>query len=428
MNQDKNVGVGLFGLGNIGVGVVRTLAANKDVIARNLGFSLNLRRIVDIDITTDRGVAVDPALLSTDRNDILNDTEISIVIELIGGAGIAKTLVEASLNAGKHVVTANKELIAKHGPELAALAAKNGVLLLFEASVGGGIPVLTPLLTCLRANKIDRVLGIVNGTTNYILTQMQDTGAAFGDILKSAQEQGFAEADPTNDIEGFDAAYKTVILCSTAFGKRVDVGDIHREGITRIAACDMENAARMGYTVKLLSVSRDLGDRLDARVHPALVPLSHPLAGIKGVLNAVYIEGRPIGPLMFVGRGAGPDATSSAVLGDVIALATDTISKTQADLFRDTPLMPVSECAFPFYIRMNVADRAGVLADVSAILAKHGISIHSVSQHSAAVQGVAEIIWLTHPAPEAEMQSALDAVRGLDCVQSTDAVIRVLDD
>lgn len=432
MNAGGKIGIGLFGFGNIGAGVVRTLNENRDVIRRNLGFELEIIKIVDIDITTDRGIKVPKSVLSTDKDDIINNDKISIVIELIGGAGIAKTIVEKSLKAGKSVVSANKELMAKHGPELLGLAAKNNVNLLYEASVGGGIPIITPLLTCLRANRMDRIIGIVNGTTNYILTQMQQTGADFADILKEAQKKGFAEANPKNDIEGYDAAYKTVVLCSAGFGKRVDVADVYREGITHITINDIENAAEMGFTIKLLSVSENLNGTMNARVHPMLVPLSHPLANINGVVNAVYVEGYPIGPLMFVGRGAGPNATSSAVLGDVIAIATDTISKTATDINRKTAIKPIGDCEFCFYIRMTVEDRAGVLADITKVFGKHKVSIKSMNQHcpcsgEECAGGNAEIVWLTHRTLEKNVQRSLEAVRGLGCVESVDSLIRVLE-
>ena len=428
MTDRGSVGIGLFGFGNIGAGVVRTLTQNREIIRRNLGLTLDLRRIVDIDIESDRGVDTTGITLSKNKDDITGDASISVVIELIGGAGIARTIVQECLEAGKHVVTANKELMAKCGPELAKIAAANNVKLLYEASVGGGIPVLAPMLTCLRANRIRRILGIVNGTTNYILTQMQDKGAAFDDVLKDAQALGFAEADPTNDVEGYDARYKTVVLCSAGFGKRVDVADIYCEGITKITTADMKNAGTMGYTVKLLSFSESLDDgSVTARVHPALVPLTHPLATISGVLNAVYLEGDPVGPLMFVGQGAGPSATSSAVLGDVIALATDTISKTSTDLHEPARLAPMAECSFPYYIRMNVLDRAGVLAEITRIFGDKRVSIKSMHQSAVSDDG-AEIIWITHPAPEQDLQDSLAAARALDCVRDIPAVIRVLED
>lgn len=420
-------GIGLFGFGNIGAGVVRTLTANREVIRRNLGLDLELRAICDIDLESDRGVDTTGITLTRNREDIIGDPAIPIVIELIGGATIAKTVVEESLASGKHVVSANKELMAKHGPELARLAADNNAHLLFEASVGGGIPVLTPMLTCLRANRINRILGIVNGTTNYILTQMEDTGAPFGDILADAQARGYAEADPTNDIEGYDARYKTVVLCSVGFGKRVAVEDVYCEGITRITTADMENAARMGYTIKLLSCSENLDHGVAARVHPALVPLSHPLANIRGVLNAIYLEGDPVGPLLFAGQGAGPAATSSAVLGDVIALATQTIPSTRVDRHEPAGIIPMDEGEFRFYIRMNVQDRAGVLAEITRVFGELKVSIESMRQN--AVNGdSAEIIWITHPAPEKALQDSLERIRALDCVRDIPAVIRALKD
>ncbi|HPI76362.1 MAG TPA: homoserine dehydrogenase, partial [bacterium] len=266
----KEVKIGLFGFGTIGAGVVRALKANSDVIASKTGISLSLTKIVDIDTKSNRGVDFSPAVLGSDASAIIEDPEISIVVELIGGAGVARQIVSDCLKKGKHVVTANKELIAKHGPELSALARKNGARLLFEASVGGGIPILHPLLSCLRGNKIKRALGIVNGTTNFILSQMAETGASFDDILAEAQARGYAEADPTNDVEGFDAAYKASILSTVAFGKHVDAASMFRQGITNVSREEMRFASGLGYVIKLLTVLEDRENGVDARVHPVL--------------------------------------------------------------------------------------------------------------------------------------------------------------
>lgn len=425
--MDKDVvGVGLFGFGNIGAGVVDTLAQNRDVIMRNTGVEIKLLKVVDIDIERDRGVAIDKSVLSVNAEDIIDNPDISVVIELIGGASFAKSVVERCLEKGKSVVTANKELIAKHGAELVALAGKNNARLLFEASVGGGIPVLTPLLTCLRANRIDRIVGIVNGTTNYILTQMAETGGDFQDILKDAQDKGFAEADPTNDIEGFDSAYKTVILCSVGLGFEVKPGDVYREGITKISLRDIRDAHELGFAIKLLSVSENRGGSVAARVHPCLVPLSHPLAGVNGVLNGIYVEGRPIGPLMFVGRGAGAPATSSAVIGDVISIAAGTSGARPAAAVSGAKLFPMEDAEFSFYIRMTVTDRPGVLAEVSKIFGENKVSIQSLTQKSSGGE-VAEIVWLTHCVSERCAQGALSLIKELDCVRSVDTVIRALE-
>ncbi len=430
MNDNTSLSVGLFGFGTIGVGTARLLQTNATIIREKTGKNITLKKIVDIDITTDRGISLPDGTLSTDRADILDDPEISIVIELIGGSGIARELVSQALSKGKHVVTANKELIAKYGDELIALARANNVQLLYEASVGGGIPILTPLLTCLRGNTINRVLGIVNGTTNFILTQMDQLGADFAPTLREAQSRGYAEANPTNDIEGFDTRYKAVILASVAFGKRVSVDDVYKEGITAVSRQEMACARKLGYRIKLLAILENGADSIDVRVHPVLIPAEHPLASINGVLNAVYLEGTPIGPLMFVGEGAGPSATSSAIAGDIISLAVSPSDAPGAgpwDTFSPTPLKPVDHVTNAFYLRMTVEDRPGVLAEISHAFGAAGVSIHSMFQNPTSGTSDVDIVWLTHTTPEGKLNLALDDIRKLPCVRCVASVIRVLD-
>jgi homoserine dehydrogenase len=422
--EAKEVKIGLFGFGTIGAGVVRALKSNSDVITSKTGVTLSLTKIVDIDTKTDRGVDIGKAVFGSESSAIIDDPEISIVIELIGGAGVARQIVSDCLKKGKHVVTANKELIAKHGPELSALARENGARLLFEASVGGGIPILHPLLSCLRGNKIKRALGIVNGTTNFILSQMAETGASFDDILAEAQARGYAEADPTNDVEGFDAAYKASILSTVAFGKHVDAASMFRQGITNVSREEMRFASGLGYVIKLLAVLEDREDGVDARVHPVLLPKNHPLASVNNVLNAVYIEGEPIGPLMFVGEGAGPSATSSAVIGDIITVATESNSSKTPEIFNKAELVSVCDVDNAFYIRMRVEDRPGVMAEVSCCLGDMGVSIAQVAQDT--IDGdQAEIVWLTHKVSEGNMMDALERIEALGCVFSVLSVIRV---
>lgn len=425
--KSNELNIGLFGFGTIGTGVLDTLSRNAEVIYGKTGVRLNLTKIVDVDTSRDRGVPLGGAKLSNERASILGDDSISVVIELIGGAGAAREIVTEALKKGKHVVTANKELVARYGAELEALARENGVRLMFEAAVGGGIPILTPLLTCLRANHINRVIGIVNGTTNFILSQMASTGASFGEILKEAQARGYAEADPTNDVEGFDAAYKATILAAAAFGKHVDVGAVFREGISRISREEMDCASSLGYTIKLLMAIENHDEGADVRVHPALLPKQHPLASVNGVLNAVYLEGRPIGPLMFVGEGAGPTATSSAVVGDVVALATGCFDSTPPPpTFVKARLVPIENVDNAFYLRMQVEDRPGVLAEISRCFGDFKVSIASLVQRPAA-GGRAEIVWLTHVTNEGNLKKALDSVRALNCVDDIVSIIRVFD-
>jgi homoserine dehydrogenase len=422
----KQVKIGLFGFGTIGRGVADTLESNGNVIAEKTGVRLSLKEIVDIDENAGTDVPLCGARFGKDAGAILNDDSIKIVVELIGGVGAARDLVAECLKRGKHVVTANKELIAKHGPELEALAREHAVRILFEASVGGGIPILTPLLTCLRANRVHRMLGIVNGTTNYILSEMESKGASFSKSLKEAQKEGYAEADPTNDIEGYDAAYKAVILSAVAFGKFVDVASIHREGILGISSEEMDFARQLGYKIKLLAVLEDGADGVSVRVHPALLPKKHPMASIDGVLNAVYIDADPIGPLMFVGRGAGPAATSSAVIGDIIALATGCVDSEPGSIFKSASLVPKEKISNAFYIRMQVKDRPGVLADISRCFSDLSVSIASVMQST--IEGDrAQILWLTHKTPEDSFEKALEHISGMKSVYKIISILRVFD-
>lgn len=424
----QDVGVGLIGFGTIGAGVVRTLAERRSVIRDSLGFDLKLIKIADIDIETDRGVRVGPKMLTTDYRDVSRNRDVSIAVELIGGTKPAREIVLDCLRNGKHVVTANKELISKHGPELLRAARRNNVCLLFEASVGGGIPILSPLLSCLRANSVRKVVGIVNGTTNYILTQMEREAAEFDEALCEAQERGYAEADPTIDVDGLDPMYKIAILTAVAFGRHVPVDDISREGIRHVTRRDMCYALELGYRIKLVAVSQEVKGGQDVRVHPTLLPLSHPLASVHGVLNAVYVEGEPVGGLMFVGKGAGPDATSSAVVGDVIELAEGRAQmlNPKRNFFRKAELIPAAKRKSAFYMRMVAEDRPNVLAEITAILGAKRVSIASVVQ-KAVIEGDAEIVWLTHPTPEKSLRDAVGRIRRLDCVRDIPAVIHVMD-
>lgn len=423
----RDFSIGLFGFGTIGTGLVRTLQNNAGLIRRNVGFDVVLKKIVDVDTTRDRGVQLAPGVLTSNAEDILDDPEITVVVELIGGTGIAREIVTKALKSGKHVVSANKDLISRHGPELVALARRNGVSLLYEASVGGGIPILTPLATILKGNRIQRILGIVNGTTNYILSTMKEKNLDFETCLRDAQALGYAEANPTNDIEGLDAAYKATILASVAFGARVEVENIHREGISAITKSDMDLAEKMGYTIKLLAIAEHDEKTVDVRVHPALLPHAHPLAGIHGVLNGIFLEGSPIGPLLFVGRGAGPDATSSAVLGDILEIAEGRAQapRYQRELFEPAPLRPIDALRCAFYLRMIVDDRPGVLADITRIFGDRGVSIASNFQ-KALDRKTAEIVWVTHNCVEKDIRAAIADIRALPSVREIPAILRIL--
>lgn len=388
-DMSKPLNIGLIGFGNIGTGVVRTLVFNKELHDARLPRPMVLKRIVDRDTTTHRNAPYDPKILTDKVDEIFEDPEIDVVIELVGGEEPARTFVERALKAGKHVVTANKALLALHGPELIALASEKGVGLLYEAAVGGGIPIIRTLQQGLSANAFTSVQGILNGTCNYILSRMADEGIAFNDVLRVAQEKGYAEPDPTYDIEGYDTAHKTAILASLAFGMDIRFDDVFVEGITKIQPVDFKYAKELGYAIKLLGIAkRDTHNgAVEVRVHPTLVPLHSPLGQVAGVYNSVLVEGEPIGPTMYYGQGAGPAATSSAVVSDLMALAADEAGFSR---YRDNRLgvtvgekkiKPIGEMSTNYYIRFTMLDRPGVMATLGKALADQNVSIESMIQH-----------------------------------------------
>lgn len=422
------INIGLIGFGKVGTGAVRLLVENEESIARKVGSRLRIKRIADIDITTPRPVRIDPSLLTTDADKIIADPTIDIVIETVGGLSPAGEFIRRSLEAGKHVVTANKELIAKEGQTLLPLAARLKRDLMFEASVGGGIPIIRPLKTCLAGNEIAEVKGIVNGTTNYILSRMKDEGLSFDRALREAQEQGYAELDPSSDVEGHDAAYKICILASIAFTSRADVNKVYREGITAIAAEDMHYAEELGFVIKLLAVAKRLDDGMSVRVHPAFVPRSHPLAHVNGVFNAIFVRGSAAGDVMFYGRGAGSEAAGSAVVGDVIDIARNinlnATGRVPCTCYEERPMLGMERVTCRNYVRIIAEDKPRVLAAIATKFADSDISIESVLQRMLP-DSTAEIVWLTHEAPEPKMRSALEAISALPVVKSIGSRIRV---
>ena len=422
------INIGLIGFGKVGSGAAKLLIENRDSIAGKVGSRLHIKRIADLDITTPRRIEVDRSILTTDANEIINDPEIDIVIETIGGLKPAGDFIRRSLENGKHVVTANKELIAKEGETLLPLAAGLKRDLMFEASVGGGIPIVRPLKNCLAGNEILEVKGIVNGTTNYILTRMQDDGLGFDEALKSAQDLGYAELDPTSDVEGHDAAYKISILASIAFTSRADVAKVYREGITHVTGKDMRYADALGFVIKLLAVAKRMDGAMSVRVHPAFVPKSHPLAHVNGVFNAVYVRGNAVGEVMFYGRGAGSDAAGSAVVGDVIDIARNirfgATARVPCTCFDEREMLGMESVRCRNYVRIIAEDKPRVLAAIATEFADNDVSIESVLQKVLPDVG-AEIVWLTHEAPEPKMRSALDAIRRLPVVKSIGSWIRV---
>jgi homoserine dehydrogenase len=434
----SDIKVGLLGFGNIGAGVVRLLQENTDVIRNKVGTGIVLKRIVDLDITSDRGVTVVPGVLSTNVNDIFDDPEISVVIELIGGYEPAKSFVLKAIEQGKHIVTANKALLALHGDEIYAAAARKGVEVQFEAAVGGGIPVLTAIKGNMAANNFGSVIGIMNGTCNYILTRMTQEGADFSDMLTVAQDLGYAEPDPTFDIEGVDTAHKLAILISLCFGTRIDFNSIYTEGISRISGLDVKFANDFGYRIKLLAIGKLSDGQVEARVHPTMIPLHNPLAEVNGVFNAIRLTGDYVGPVMFYGRGAGQNPTASAIVGDLIGLARTMqagAGRRMAPLgfldgeVRTLPLKPMAKIVSKYMLRFSALDKPGVLASIAGALGNHGISIESMVQttHQDSDATPVPIVIKTHEACEGPVQAALEEIDRLAIICEKTVFIRIED-
>ncbi|MSQ15250.1 MAG: homoserine dehydrogenase [Dehalococcoidia bacterium] len=421
-----------MGLGVVGGGVARVLADSRAAIAHQVGCPVNIKLVLVRSLDKAREYAVSSDLLTQDANDILLDDDISIVIEVMGGETPAEEYIRRAIRSGKHVVTANKEVMAKHGPELLAKAKENNVEILYEASVGGGIPLIGPFKQGLLANNISAIHAIINGTTNYILTKMASEGADLPVVLKEAQSLGYAEADPTNDVEGIDAAYKLAILSSLAFHTTVGPQDIYREGITKLTAKDFRYANELGYSIKLLAIAKADSGSIQVRVHPTFVPTDSILAKVDGVFNAVQVEGDLVGKVLFYGRGAGSLPTTSAVLADVIDLAQNIYRgidhQPTAPMGFTKPITSVDEIRTRYYLRMSVADRPGVLGQIAQILGDSQISIASVIQKEAdETAQSAEIVIMTHTAQEKAMRNALRVLNNLAAVVEIGNLIRVED-
>lgn len=427
---EQPIYVGIIGFGNVGSGTYQTLLENQVNIDRKVGRPLRVKKIADIDWSRPRPVTVNvPVEVQTkDAREIINDPEIAIIVECIGGVKPSLDLVLGALRAGKSVVTSNKELIARHGKELFDAAAERRLDLAFEGSVGGGIPIIRPLKSCLAGNRINRLMGIVNGTTNFILTRMFEGKAEFFDALAEAQRLRYAEPDPTNDVEGFDAAFKLAILASIGFETRVRVENIHREGITGLAARDMEYARQLGFTIKLLAIGTELSGSLELRVHPTLLPLDHPLAAVSGPFNAIFVSGSSVGEVMFYGQGAGPLPTGSAMVGDIIDVARNirfgATGRVACTCFDEKPVLPIDELQTRYYLRTEVADRPGVLAAIAKVFGEEGVSLSSVLQMAASGE-TAEIVWLTHSTRERQMRRSLERIDALPEVNRINSRIRV---
>lgn len=426
-----SVRIGLVGTGTVGGGCIDIIQKHRDDFKRHYGVDIELARVCS---RTPKGAEAHGVghLFTSDYKDIVNDPDIDLVVELVGGTGIAHDIVCDALRAGKNVVTANKALMATAGEEVFALAEQAGVEVAFEASVGGGIPIIDPLKHSLISNEISSVLGIVNGTTNYMLTRMNEDGMPYDAVLAEAQEKGYAEADPTADVDGFDAAAKIAILASIAFNSRVSMSDVSTEGIRGIQPVDLKTARNMGYAVKLLALAHRLPEGIDVRVHPTMIPLSHQLAHVNGVDNAIYVTGDAVGETMFFGAGAGAGPAASAVMGDVLEVSRHImlgvppiVGCTCTD---ELPIVPMGNLETRYYLRFVVPDRAGVLATAAEVFARHDVSLRSVMQKGTRQRDAVNLIFITHTAREANIRAVLDELTGMDDMVLADpTVIRVED-
>ena len=423
-----NLTIGLLGCGTVGGALVDLLDARRATITARTGVELRVGAIAVRDTAKHQDRLADPSLLTTDSAAVVADPEVDIVIELIGGTDPALMLVRTALENGKPVITGNKELLAAHGPELYAVAAEHGVDLLFEAAVAGGIPLIRPLRESLVGEDISRVMGIINGTTNYILTKMTQEGADYAGALADAQALGYAEADPTADVEGYDAGAKAAIIASIVFGVDVRSSDVQHEGISSITAADIDTAKRLGYVIKALAVIERADGEVAVRVHPAMVPTGHPLANVNDSFNAVFVEGATVGDLMFYGRGAGGGPTASAVLGDLIDAAVNVANGAAARLSitEKARLRSVDELSSQYYLTMVVSDEPGVLAQVATVFGIHGVSIQVMEQSGTG--GDAELCLILHETTEAALHATLDELDGLDVVRGIGSVIRLVSD
>jgi len=433
----KQINIGLLGCGTVGTGVAKLLIENKDLLTARVGADLNLKWVADIDIDTDRGIQFPTGVLTTDARKVLNDPEIDIIIEMIGGDGIAKDLMLQAIDNGKHIVTANKALLAAHGNELFATADRKGVDLAFEASVGGCMPTIKSMRESLVGNHIKSMSGILNGTCNYILSKIEDEGISFNDALADAQRQGYAEADPTLDIGGFDTAHKIAILAALAYGMEINLKDVYIEGISRITPLDIEFARQFGYRIKLLAISKILDNRVEARVHPTMLPFKNLLTSISGTVNAITISGDAAGDILLCGRGAGMLPTASAVVSDIVDIARNILSDTvrrvpalayQRKSISRIPVLPIGDLVTHYYFRFAAPDRPGVLSKISGILGKYDISIQAVQQKGRKTNGSVPLVMLSHRAKEAGVKRALAEIRELNVVSDEPVLIRIEDD
>jgi homoserine dehydrogenase len=431
----REIKVGMIGFGTVGSGVVKILQRNSKLIEKRMGAKIVLKRIADIELEKDRGVKLKPGVLTRNAEEVIKDPEIDIVMELMGGIEPARSYILKAIRNKKHIVTANKALLALHGDEIFKDAYRFGVDVNFEASVGGGIPLIRSIKEGLVANRIQSIFGILNGTSNYILSKMTNEGRGFKEVLKDAQEKGYAEADPTYDVEGIDAAHKLAILIRLAFGTPVRFKEIFIGGISEITPLDIQFSREFGYRIKLLAIAKIDQGKIEARVHPTMIPQGHLLSTVEGVFNAIYIKGDAVGPTLFYGQGAGQMPTGSAVVSDLVELGRNLLVRAnghrvpslsyQEFAIEKTPLKKIEEVVMPYYMRFSALDRPGVLSKISGILGKYDISIVSVIQKGRRIKGAVPIVMMTHEAKEKNVHRALKEIDRLGVILGKTMYIRV---
>ena len=431
----KPINIGLLGIGTVGGGTFSVLKRNQEEIARRAGRGINIKIIADCDTQRARKIAGDDTLITSDANDVVTHPDVNIVVELIGGYTTAKELTLKAIENGKHVVTANKALLALHGTEIFAAAQRQGVMVAFEAAVAGGIPIIKALREGLTANRIEWIAGIINGTGNFILSEMRDKGLGFDTVLKQAQKLGYAEADPTFDIEGIDAAHKITIMASIAFGIPMQFDKVYTEGITKLTGEDIRYAEELGYRIKLLGITKKTSRGVELRVHPTLIPSRRLIANVEGVMNAVVVKGDAVGPTLYYGAGAGAEPTASSVVADLVDVTrmhtADPKHRVphlafQPDLLSDIPVLPMEDVETSYYLRLHAMDKPGVLADITRILAELEISIDAMVQKEPSKgEDQVDIIVLTHLSIERNINSAITRIEGLDSVMGKMTRIRL---
>ncbi|MBU3217042.1 homoserine dehydrogenase [Clostridium estertheticum] len=424
----EKVKIAILGFGNVGTGVWKILQENRKEIMKRSNYDIEVAKILVSDISKKREIELPKGVLTNNIDDIINDDSIKIVVELIGGRGQAKEYMIRAMKAKKHIVTANKLVVANWGEELFKIAEEENVLFYYEASVAGGIPIIREINESLTANRIEQIIGIINGTTNYILSKMTNDGISFDEALKEAQDKGYAEADPTSDVDGFDAVYKLAIMASLAFGTKVDHDCIYREGIRNISAVDIEYAQKFGYTIKLLAIAKEENNKLELRVHPTLIPSNHPMANVNDAFNAILIKGNAVGELMLYGKGAGDLPTGSAVVGDIISILRNNVKPSDLKAisgeedFKEVKNSDENESEF--YIRLNVKDRAGVLGDTAKIFGKNNVSITSLTQDVVHKEYVL-LAFITHKSSERNIRESLKKIKKLEYVNEIESIIRI---